>query len=162
MDGIRWTSNSTLQRASTFFDSAQLRRLNTELVELFDGAHGERPLGLERVEDVSVCLIDSTCLKANIRFPADWGLLKDVALTLLKALRLIRQEGLRHRMPYEAEKFIRQMNQLCIEMTHSRRSRAQAPRPSRSAARGHTLQCPAGRAHHRPDRRKARTATKSH
>lgn len=47
MDGIRWTSKSTLQRASTFFDAAQLRRLNTELVELLGGAHGERPLGLE-------------------------------------------------------------------------------------------------------------------
>jgi hypothetical protein len=59
----------------------------------------------------------------NIHFPVDWVLLKDVALTLLKALQLIRKEGLRHRMPYEAEKFIRQMNRLCIEMTHSRRKK---------------------------------------
>ena len=123
IDGIRWTSKSTLQRASTFFDQAQLRRLNVALVELLGGRDGDAPLGLERAEDLSVCLIDSTCLEANIHFPVDWVLLKDVALTLLKALQLIRKEGLRHRMPYEAEKFIRQMNRLCIEMTHSRRKK---------------------------------------
>lgn len=126
LDGIRWTSKSTLQRASTFFDEAQLRRLNIELVKLLGGAHGDSPLGLERAEDLSVCLIDSTCLRANIHFPVDWVLLRDVALTLLKALQLIRREGLRHRMPYEAEKFIRQMNKLCIEMTHSRRKKGAA------------------------------------
>lgn len=128
IDGIRWTSKSTLQRGSTFFDEAQLRRLNVKLVALLGGADGDSPLGLERAEDLSVCLIDSTCLKANIHFPVDWVLLKDVALTLLKALRLIRQEGLRHRMPYEAETFIRQMNKLCIEMTHTRRKKGAAKR----------------------------------
>lgn len=126
IDGIRWTSKSTLQRASTFFDEAQLRRLNIALVELLGGAHGDSPLGLERAEELSVCLIDSTCLEANIHFPVDWVLLRDVALTLLKALQLIRKEGLRSRMPYEAEKFIRQMNRLCIEMTHSRRKKGAA------------------------------------
>lgn len=126
IDGIRWTSKSTLQRASTFYDESQLRRLNIKLVELLGGAHGGSPLGLERAEDLSVCLIDSTCLKANIHFPVDWVLLKDVALTLLKALQLIRREGLRHRMPYEADRFIRQMNKLCIEMTQSRRRKGAA------------------------------------
>ena len=48
IDGIRWTSKSTLQRASTFFDQAQLRRLNVALVELLGGRDGDAPLGLER------------------------------------------------------------------------------------------------------------------
>lgn len=126
IDGIRWTSKSTLPRASTFFDEAQLRCLNIKLVQLLGGSQGDQPLGLDQSEDLSVCLIDSTCLKANIHFPVDWVLLKDVALTLLKALQLIRKEGLRHRMPYEAEKFIRQMNKLCIEMTHCRRKKGAA------------------------------------
>ena len=42
IDGIRWTSKSTLQRASTFFDQAQLRRLNVALVELLGGRDGTR------------------------------------------------------------------------------------------------------------------------
>ena len=75
------------------FDQAQLRRLNVALVELLGGRDGDAPLGLERAEDLSVCLIDSTCLEANIHFPVDWVLLKDVALTLLKALQLIRKEA---------------------------------------------------------------------
>jgi hypothetical protein len=56
IDGIRWTSKSTLHRASTFFDEAQLRQLNDSLVKSLGGAHGENPLGLEQAEDLSVCL----------------------------------------------------------------------------------------------------------
>jgi len=121
IEGIRWTSKSSLHRASSFFSEEQLRELNCLLVETLGGAYGLAPLGLEQSEDLSVCLIDSTCLKADIHFPVDWVLLGDVAITLLKAIELIRKEGLLHRMPYEPEKFIRQMNKLSIEMTHCRR-----------------------------------------
>ena len=54
--------------------------LNVALVELLGRRHGDVPLGLERAEDLSVCLIDSTCLEANTHFPVDWVFLKDVAL----------------------------------------------------------------------------------
>ena len=47
---------------------------------------------------MSVCLIDTTCLEANIHFPVDWLLLRDVSITLLKAIKLIRKEGLLNRM----------------------------------------------------------------
>ena len=118
IDGIRWTSKSTLQRASTFFDQAQLPfERGTGGAARRDG---DAPLGLERAEDLSVCLIDSTCLEANIHFPVDWVLLKDGTNCKSPA---IDPQGRRHRMPYEAEKFIRQMNRLCIEMTHSRRKK---------------------------------------
>ncbi len=54
-------------------------------------------------------------------------LLKDVAGTLLKAIRLIREKaGVRHRMPIEPEPLARQMNRLCIQMTHSRRRKDSA------------------------------------
>ena len=46
-----------------------------------------------------------------------------MACTLLKAIRLIRQAGLRHRMPQEPEGYARQMNRLFMAMTHSRRRR---------------------------------------
>lgn len=120
IDGIRWTSKSTLHRASTFFDEAQLRKLNDSFVQTLGGAHGETPLGLEQPEDLSVCFIDSTCLEADIHFPVDWLLLRDVSITLLKAIALIRKEGLLHRMPQQSENFIRDMNKLSIEMTHAR------------------------------------------
>ena len=36
-----------------------------------------------------------SCLEADMHFPTDWILLKDVASTFLKAIKLIRQAGLR-------------------------------------------------------------------
>jgi len=134
IDGIRWTSKSSLHRASVFFSEDQLRQMNKLLVEVIGGVHTLTPLGLEQAEDLSVCLIDSTCLEANIHFPVDWVLLKDVSITLLKATALIRKAGLLHRMPYEPEKFIRQMNQLSIEMTHSRH-KAGAPKMRKKVLR---------------------------
>ena len=70
---------------------------------------------------MGTCLIDGTCLEANIHFPVDWVLLRDVAVTLLKATKLIRAEGLVCRMPEGPDELARQMNRLCIAMTHAKR-----------------------------------------
>ncbi|MCZ6765769.1 MAG: hypothetical protein O7D32_02430 [bacterium] len=67
--------------------------------------------GLEQPFEMGTCLIDSTCLEANIHFPTDW--------VLLKAAKLIRKAGLRHRMPQGPEDYARQMNELCMRMAHS-------------------------------------------
>lgn len=119
--GIRWTSKSSLHRASTLFCDEQLRTLNTLLVECTGTASLAARLGLKGPEDLSVCLIDTTCLEANIHFPVNWLLLRDVSITLLKAIKLIRKEGLLNRMPELPEQLGKSMNRLCIEMTHSRR-----------------------------------------
>jgi len=103
------------------FTDGQLRQLNVLLVQAAGNREFCPQLGLHSEEDLSVCLVDSTCLRANIHFPVDWVLLRDVALTLLKATTLIRREGLLNRMPDSPEVLTRQMNKLCIEMTHSRR-----------------------------------------
>ena len=121
LTGIRWTSKSSLHRASTLFCDEQLRTLNTLLIECVGTASSAAQLGLEESEDVSVCLIDTTCLEANIHFPVDWLLLRDVSVTLLKAIKLIRKEGLLNRMVDLPEELSKSMNRLCIEMTHSRR-----------------------------------------
>ena len=121
IEGIRWTSKTSLHRASQLFTDDQLRQLNVLLVQAAGNREFCPQLGMDEPEDLSVCLIDSTCLPANIHFPVDWVLLRDVALTLLKAVKLIRREGLLHRMPEEPDRFMRQMNKLCIEMTHCRR-----------------------------------------
>ncbi len=119
--GIRWTSKSSLHRASTLFSDEQLREFNTLLAECFGSASSSVHLGLNQAEDLSVCLIDTTCLQANIHFPVDWLLLRDVSITLLKAIKLIRKEGLLNRMVDLPEELSKSMNRLCIEMTHSRR-----------------------------------------
>ena len=127
IDGIRGISKSTLERASKFFSEEQLRALHRTLTEVVGDALLARQVGLDKPIDPTICLIDGTCLEANIHWPTDWVLLKDVAGTLLKAIRLIREKaGLRHRMPIEPEPLARQMNRLCIQMTHSRRRKDSA------------------------------------
>jgi hypothetical protein len=119
--GIKWTSKSTLQRASSFFSDEQLRQLNGLLLQTAGHRDYCAWLGLASPADLSVCLIDSTCLEANIHFPVDWVLLGDVARTLLKAVKLIRRHGLVNRMPAQPDALAREMSKLCIEMTHSGR-----------------------------------------
>jgi len=63
---------------------------------------------------------DTTCVKANIHFPVDWVLLRDATRTLIKSVILIRSKGIKHRMG-DPERFLRDMNKLCIEMTHVRK-----------------------------------------
>ena len=124
--GVKWTSKSTLHRASQLFTDEQLRAFNTRLVELAGDQDNCIQLGVEQAEDLSVCLVDSTCLEANIHFPIDWVLLGDVTRTLLKAVKLIRGEGLFNRMPISPDSLMRRMNKLCMEMTHTRRKKGAA------------------------------------
>ena len=120
IDGIRGISKSTLERASKFFSEEQLRALHRTLTEVVGDADLARQVvGLDKPIDTTICLIDGTCLEVNIHWPTDWA--------LLKAIRLIREKaGLRHRMPIEPEPLARQMNRLCIQMTHSRRRKDSA------------------------------------
>ena len=121
LDGIRWTSKSTLERASKFFNSEQVAQLNEKLCEIVCDQDLSKQVDLKQAVDASICLVDSTCLEANIHFPVDWVLLRDVSLTLLKAIELIRSEDLLNRMPKSSKKLITKLNRLCIEMTHTRR-----------------------------------------
>jgi hypothetical protein len=82
---------------------------------------GHTDLGLEAEVGVEALLADTTCLKANIHFPTDWVLLRDGVRTVMKAVKLIRREGLKHRME-EPETFLREINRLSMEMTQSRRA----------------------------------------
>ncbi len=121
IDGIRGISKSTLERASKFFTAEQVRWMKQVLIEMCGEEDRAKEIGLASPVATETCLVDTTCLEANIHFPIDWVLLRDVAGTLLKATKLIRQAGLRRRMPCEVEDLARRMNQLCIEMTHTRR-----------------------------------------
>ena len=78
------------------------------------------PLDLREPVDLEEYFVDTTALQANVHFPVDWILLRDATRTLMKAVTLIRREGLKTRMEPPAE-FLRRINRLCIEMTHSRR-----------------------------------------
>lgn len=121
IDGIKGLSKSVADRLLRFFDEDQLRLLHAAFTELCTGAGSCGQLGLEHAVDASLEFFDSTCQEANIHYPVDWMLLKDVSKTLLAGISLIRTAGLFCRMPHGPEVFVRDMNRLCIEMTHSAR-----------------------------------------
>jgi len=121
LEGIKWSSKSTLERASKFFKNEQLQQLNAYLTEAVGEESLNELVGLESPEDMGRIYADSTCLKANIHYPTDWVLLKDLHHRLCKSMTLIRRRGVICRMPDGPEGAQRAMNRLCIEMTHARR-----------------------------------------
>jgi hypothetical protein len=107
-----------LQRYETWLPDEQMRPLIEQL--LCQGRDQALGLQLAKPLDLETAFLDCTCVKTDIHFPVDWVLLRDATRTLMQALHLIRQQGLKHRMAQPAS-FITQMNQLCIKMTHSAR-----------------------------------------
>lgn len=117
MDRIRVPSKSELERFSKLVPEPRVRELVAQLTRQ---AHDQPALlDLEEPVDLESCFLDTTCLEANIHYPVDWVLLRDATRTLMKAVRLIRGQGLKHRM-LDPESFLGDMNRLCIQMTHAR------------------------------------------
>lgn len=137
IDQVRVPSKSALQRFATWFSEEEIRQLNARLLgKAADVA--TNPFALEQAVDLDAMWLDTTCVQANIHFPVDWVLLRDATRTLLKAIELIRQHGLKHRMPSPAE-LMGQMNKQCMQMTHARRrpkSRKERKRLLRAMKKG--------------------------
>ncbi|MCC5024831.1 MAG: hypothetical protein J6386_19465 [Candidatus Synoicihabitans palmerolidicus] len=74
-------------------------------IEMCGEADRASELGLAATQPMDTCPVDSTCLQANIHFPVDWVLFRDVSRTPLKAVKLLRAAGLRGRMPNEPPVF---------------------------------------------------------
>lgn len=123
VDAVRPVSKSTIERFEKMFDTDEITELIHELNRAVADEHGAQQL-LYREASLRFDAIfaDTTCVKANIHFPVDWVLLRDAARTLCSAIALIRTRGLRHRIG-PPETFIREMNKLCIEMTHTRKKK---------------------------------------
>jgi hypothetical protein len=117
VDRVSVPSKSTLQRYSTWWTKEEMRQLSGQL--LLTGAQAPQKLHLPEAVDLETCFLDTTCVAANIHYPVDWVLLRDATRTLMKAVKLIREQGLKHRME-PPETFITRINRLCIEMTHTR------------------------------------------
>jgi hypothetical protein len=111
-------SKSTLERYDKWWPQADLRQTVHELLGL--GATATLKLALPEPVDLASAFLDTTCLSANIHYPVDWVLLRDATRTLMKAVQLIRDQGLKHRME-EPQTFLTRINRLCIQMTHASR-----------------------------------------
>jgi hypothetical protein len=116
VDRVQVPSKSTLQRYDLWWTEAEVRPLIEQLLVL--GATAPHQLHLAQPLDLESAFLDTTCLSANIHYPVDWVLLRDGTRTLMKAVQLIRDQGLKHRME-APESFISRINKLCIQMTHA-------------------------------------------
>jgi hypothetical protein len=119
---VRVPGKSTLQDYAHWLPAETLRPMIEQLVL---AAHQpERASGLELTHalELETVWLDSTCVKTNIHFPTDWVLLCDAVRPLMKATRLIRAHGLKHRME-PPEVFLKAMNRLRLRMTHARRAK---------------------------------------
>ena len=64
--------------------------------------------------------LDSTCVKAQMHYPVDWVLLRDACRTMLKAVTLIREAGVKCRMK-SLKTFMSEMSGLQIKMAGAMR-----------------------------------------
>jgi len=117
MDKIRVPSKSTLERYNQWALEAQVRELVGQLLR--NGEQQAPQLKLKTALDLDAYFVDTTCVKSNIHFPVDWILFRDATRTLMKSVRLIREQGLKHRME-APEVFMSRMNRLCMEMSQAR------------------------------------------
>jgi hypothetical protein len=113
---VKVPAKSTLQRYSQWWEEAEVRQLMQQLLVV--GAETPQQLHLPEAVDLETAFLDTTCLRANIHYPVDWVLLRDATRTLMESVRLIRQQGLKHRME-EPAIFISRINKLCMQMTHA-------------------------------------------
>jgi hypothetical protein len=117
VDRVKVPAKSTLQRYATWWTEPEVRQLCGQLLQT--GAQEPEKLQLPEAVDLESCFLDTTCVAANIHYPVDWVLFRDATRTLMKAVGLIREQRLKHRME-SPESFITRINRLCIEMTHTR------------------------------------------
>jgi IS5 family transposase len=121
--GVRVPAKSTLQDYAHWLPAEQMEPVIVQLLQAALGNAGEarrEALRLANQLELDRIWLDSSCVKAAIHFPVDWVLLRDGCRTLLKATILIRRHGLKKRMEDPAL-FLRRMNRLCMEMTHTGR-----------------------------------------
>ncbi len=123
VDGVRPVAKSTIERFEKIFPCEVVSKLIHDCNMAVANPEGAQELLYsEAALAFDEIFADTTCVKSNIHFPVDWVLLRDAARTLIKAIGLVRLQGLKHRMG-EPKKFLRDMNKLCIEMTHVRKKK---------------------------------------
>jgi len=110
----RIPSKSSLQNYSELVEADALREVVMHLVQ----KSSEPGRSAEWTEPVSVetVFLDSTAVELDIHHPVDWVLLRDGVRTLVKAMILIRKQGLKVRMD-EPATFLSGINKLCMQMT---------------------------------------------
>ena len=119
---VRVPGKSTLQDYAHWLPAERMRPIIEQLILAAHQPARASALELAHGLELETVWLDTTCLKTNIHFPVDWVLLGDAVRTLMKATRLIRAHGLKHRME-SPETFLKAMNRLSLQMTFARRAK---------------------------------------
>jgi hypothetical protein len=121
LDKTKAYSKSTIERFSKRFDSDEVAKLIHALNQVMQNREqAEQLLYQQAVLKFDKIFADCTCIEANIHFPVDWLALRDGVTTLIAAIKLIRGQGLLHRMP-QPQSLSAEMSKLCIGMSQSRK-----------------------------------------
>jgi len=114
-------SKSSIERFEKMFDQSEV----TELIHNINRAVADETMAKELLYQNTVLkfdaiFADTTCVKADIHFPVDWVLLRDAVRTLVKAIIIIRDHGIKYRIK-DPQHFMSEINKLCMEMTQARK-----------------------------------------
>jgi hypothetical protein len=113
LDKIIVPSKSLLQKYATLLDEEHLlKNYERGVQNIFTGNSAYKPGDLYG---------DTTCIQANMHYPVDWLFIVDGIRTILKAIKLIRKQGLKKRMNCP-DSFITKINKLSIEMSSATRT----------------------------------------
>ena len=115
---------SLLQKYSTFLSEEELSTIFTKGVQNLFVDSSSKPGDL---------YADTTCIGANMHYPIDWLFILDGVRTMLNAVTLIRNTGLKNRMECP-DNFLTKMNKLSIEMSGATRTK-DAKRKRKNALR---------------------------
>jgi hypothetical protein len=115
-------SKSSLERYEKLFDEKMLaEEIHRWLADLTDNSKAVSAGVCESI-DYKTIFTDTTCIKAHIHFPVDWVLLRDGIRSLVSSIKIIRAQGLKHRM-IEPSSLLKQVNKLSMAMTLARRKK---------------------------------------
>lgn len=124
--GTSLPSSSTINRLENSLSVEFLKEVNAHFVnDVLLHKKVSKQLGLKNPFTIEELYGDSTCVKANIHFPVDWVLFRDMIRTTMLKLKMIRDGGIKSKMSGEPCDYLTQINSLCMEM-HSCYSKAGA------------------------------------
>lgn len=115
-------NRSVLQRYEHWLPQEKMAQILAQLTQVLSDETKAHEIGLKHAITMEIVTVDTTCLEANIHFPADWVLLRDAVRTLMKATATIRKHGLKKRM-LEPLNFISRINSYCMAMSGARRKK---------------------------------------
>jgi len=113
---VRIPGKSMLQEYENWLPLEKMKQVLDALTLALGDEKKAEEIGLEKALEMEIAYIDTTCLEANIHFPADWILMRDAVRGLIKSILTTRRHGLKKKMP-EPSSFIKEMNSLYIAMS---------------------------------------------